>query len=73
MNLRVKRFPHTGRKPNENRRHAVVALYTNGMSIHEVGALIGVSPQAVHSMLQRMGIPRRPRGGNKGGHSRHRK
>jgi transposase-like protein len=71
--IKVKRFAHTGRRPNDDRRQAVLALYQSGLSIRDVGILIGVTPQAVHSMLQRMGAPRRPRGGNKGGHSRHRR
>lgn len=65
------RFSHTGCAPNEDRRQAVAALYQSGMSIRAVGELVGVSPQAVHSMLERMNIERRPRGGNQGGHSRH--
>lgn len=68
-----KRFAHTGRRPNEERRQAVATLYQSGLSIHAVAELIGVSPQAVHSMLQRMGVQLRPRGGNQGSHSRHRK
>lgn len=67
------RFAHTGRRPNDERRQAVLALYQSGLSIRDVGQLIGVSPQAVQSLLQRMGVERRPRGGNQGGHSRHRK
>lgn len=70
---KTKRFAHTGRRPNDDRRQAVLALYQSGLSIHAVSALIGVSPQAVHSMLQRMGAQLRPRGGNRGSHSRHRK
>ena len=70
---KTKRFAHTGRKPNIERRQAVATLYQSGLSIHGVSELIGVSPQAVHSMLQRMGITLRPRGGNQGSHSRHRK
>jgi transposase-like protein len=68
-----KRFAHTGRRPNEERRQAVATLYQSGLSIHAVSELIGVSPQAVHSMLQRMGVQLRARGGNQGSHSRHRK
>jgi transposase-like protein len=68
-----KRFAHTGRRPNEERRQAVATLYRSGLSIHAVSELIGVSPQAVHSMLQRMGVQLRARGGNQGSHSRHRK
>ena len=64
---------HTGRKPNDARRHAVRALYDAGCSLREIAARFGVRYQAVHGMLQRMGAPLRPRGGNTGGHSRHKK
>lgn len=70
---RIDRFAHTGRRPNEDRRQAVLALYESGMSISAVSEIMGVTPQAVHSMLQRMGAPRRPQGGNRGSHSRHRR
>lgn len=67
------RFSHTGRRPNEERRQAVLTLYQSGLSIRDVAKLIGVTPQAVQSLLHRMGAERRPRGGNQGAHSRHRK
>lgn len=68
-----KRFAHTGRRPNDERRQAVLAMYESGMSIRAVADVMMVTPQAVQSMLSRMGQPRRPRGGNRGSHSRHHK
>jgi hypothetical protein len=41
--------------------------------LRQIGAALDVTYQAVHSMLERMGVPRRPRGGNQGAHSRRRK
>lgn len=64
---------HTGGKPNEDRRHAVVALYESGLTLRECAAALKVSFQAVHQILQRAGVPRRGRGGNQGSHSRRRR
>jgi transposase len=64
---------HTGNEPNHVRRARVLALYRSGLSIRAVAAEVGVTFQAVHGMLQRMGEPRRKAGGNMGSHSRHRK
>lgn len=69
----LNRFAHTGNQPNEARRTAVASLYQTGMSLRDVATVIGVSYQAVHSMLQRANVPLRGRGGNQGSHSRHRK
>lgn len=66
-------FPHTGRFPNEGRRQAVKAMYESGMSARTIAQSVGISPQAVLAMLKRMDVPRRPRGGNTGAHSRHAK
>jgi transposase len=44
-----------------------------GKSIRQIAAELGVTFQAVQSLLARMGVPRRPRGGNTGSHSRHRR
>ena len=66
-------FVHTGRTPNEARRVAVKAMYDGGMSVRQIAALVGTTYQAVHSLLQRSGMQLRPRGGNTGSHSRHRK
>ena len=65
-------IPHTGSRPNYERRDRVKQLYRSGLSVRQIAKEIGVSFQAVHSMLERMGIPRRQRGGNTGSHSRHR-
>lgn len=64
---------HAGPEPNEKRRAQVLALYDAGLSLRAVAARVGVTYQAVHSMLQRMGASLRPPGGNNGSHSRHRK
>jgi transposase len=63
-------FAHTGRIPNEARREAVRAMYHAGMSIRTIALRVGTTYQAVHSLLQRMGVTLRPRGGNTGSHSR---
>lgn len=59
--------------PNFERRAQVKALYESGLSVRQIAAQVGVTFQAVQSMLARMGVPRRPRGGNQGPHSRHKK
>lgn len=64
---------HLGNKPNVDRRERVRALYEQGLTVREVADAVGVTFQAVQSMLDRMGVPRRPRGGNMGAHSRHKK
>ena len=64
---------NSGNQPNEERRIAVKALYDAGLSVRAVAERIGVTFQAVHSMLQRMGAPMRPRGASTGNHSRHKK
>ena len=56
--------------PNHERRAQVLALYDQGLSLRAIAKQIGCSHQAVHVMLVRMGVPRRPRGGNQGSHSR---
>jgi IS30 family transposase len=65
--------PPNGPLPNLERREIVRMLYVSGLSVREIGIQTGRTHQAVHSMLQRMGIPLRKRGGNTGSHSRHRK
>lgn len=73
---RVKNKPlaeHTGNIPNYKRRLVVESCYSSGLSIREIAEIAGVSFQAVHSMLKRMGMPMRQRGGNSGSHSRHKK
>lgn len=55
------------------RRTLVAELYQAGHTTRQIAERLGVSYQAVHQMLQRLDIPRRPRGGNMGSHSRRRK
>lgn len=62
---------HTGNLPNEARRERVIQLYQMGLSMRDVAREVNVTFQAVHSMLVRAGVYRRPRGGNSGTHSRH--
>lgn len=62
---------HVGPLPNEARRATVRALYTAGMSLRDIAIRLRITHQSVHGMMQRMGLARRPRGGNTGGHSRH--
>lgn len=64
---------HAGNRPHAIRRAKVRALYRSGLSLRDVAHEVGVTFQAVHSMLLRMGEPIRKNGGNTGGHSRHRK
>ena len=59
--------------PNQERRALVKQLYESGLSVRQIAAQTGRTFQAIQSMLSRMGVPRRPRGGNQGPHSRHRK
>lgn len=66
-------FPHTGNKPNDEKRQIVRMLYNSGLSVRDVSARMGVTFQAVHSMLVRMGVRRRPAGGSTGSHSRRKK
>ena len=58
---------------NIQKRDRVRTLYESGLSIRQVAKEVGVTFQAVQSMLDRMGVPRRMRGGNTGSHSRHRR
>ena len=64
---------HVGNMPNEERRHTVRVLYESGLSLRDIGVTIGVTFQAVHSLLKRSGVEMRPRGYSVGSHSRHRK
>lgn len=64
---------HAGNRPHEIRRAKVRALYRSGLSLRAVAEQVGVTFQAVHRMLERMGEPMRKRGGSMGSHSRHRK
>ena len=61
------------RRTHAEKREMVERLYvTEGLSIRQVAERMGVTFQAVQSMLARHNIPRRARGGNQGSHSRHR-
>lgn len=64
---------HTGNKPDLEKRAEAVRLYQTGLSLRQVGLLMGITFQAVHSLLTRSGIPLRKRGGNQGAHSRRKK
>jgi hypothetical protein len=66
-------FPHTGNKPNDEKRQIVRMLYNSGLSMRQVADRMGVSFQAVHSMLHRMGAVVRDAGGSTGSHSRRKK
>jgi DNA invertase Pin-like site-specific DNA recombinase len=66
-------FPHTGNKPNEEKREIVRMLYNSGLPMRAVADRMGVSFQAVHSMLHRMGMTVRGHGGMTGSHSRKKK
>jgi hypothetical protein len=61
-------------RPIQNeRRRQIKRLYATGLTLRQIAAAYGVTYQAVHSMLERMGVQRRPRGGNQGSHSRRRR
>lgn len=62
--------PHVGPDPNTARRFTVCAMYDAGLSLRQIAAALGITYQAVHQILVRSGVPRRPRGGNQGSHSR---
>ena len=55
------------------RRALITSLYAQGQTTRQIAERLGISYQAVHQMLQRLDIPRRPRGGNMGSHSRRKK
>jgi DNA invertase Pin-like site-specific DNA recombinase len=59
------------RPQNTERRTQVREMYARGLSLRAIAKELGCTHQAVHELLARMGIPRRPRGGNQGSHSRH--
>jgi transposase len=66
-------YAHTGQLPNLARRQAVKALYEGGLTVRAVAERVGVTYQAAHAMLKRMGVTMRKRGGSVGSHSRHKK
>jgi IS30 family transposase len=58
---------------SEAYRQTVRTLYAEGMSLRMIADQLGKSRQAIQQLLARMGVARRPRGGNQGSHSRHRR
>lgn len=68
-----RQLPRLGKAPDEARRTFVADLYCKGLTIRRIAELLGVSSQNVHKLLTKAGVPRRPRGGNTGSHSRHRR
>ena len=65
-----KGLPDSGATPNLARRELVKSMYEEGMTLRQIAKSLGITYQAVHSMLQRTGVTLRPRGGNTGSHSR---
>jgi IS30 family transposase len=61
------------RSQNDAYRQTVRTLYEEGMSLRMIAEQVGRTRQAIQQLLVRMGVPRRPRGGNQGSHSRHRR
>lgn len=64
---------HYGPHPHKAKREYCVTLYAEGWTCKQIAMHIGVTRQAVEGLLKREGVTLRPRGGNMGGHSRHRK
>lgn len=66
-------FPHTGNKPNEEKRQVAAMLYNSGFSLRTVAEKMGITFQAVYGLLKRQGVALRGRGGHQGSHSRRKK
>lgn len=66
-------YPSKQSEKGRERREAIRAMYEQGKSLRAISTEVGVTFQAVHQILRRMGVPMRPRGGNQGSHSRHAK
>ena len=49
------------------------SMYESGLKLRDIAGVMNVTYQCVHQVLVRMGVTMRPRGGNTGSHSRHRK
>jgi predicted DNA-binding protein YlxM (UPF0122 family) len=49
------------------------AMYAKGMTLRAIAERMNMTHQAVHQALTQAGVAMRPRGGNTGGHSRHRR
>jgi transcriptional regulator with XRE-family HTH domain len=45
-------FMVSGRKPNLERRHQVIELRAQGLTLSEIGRQLGITRQAVHAALQ---------------------
>ena len=57
-------------EPVEARRERntqILKLYQSGLAIHDIAAVVGLSPAHTHRLLQRAGVTR-PRGGPRGNH-----
>jgi len=67
------KLPHLGGVPDLARRDLISTMYKEGYTIRRIAEDLGISYQAVHAMLKRIGVELRPRGGNFGSHSRHRR
>ena len=48
-----------------DRDRIIIALYEKGMTMREVGAVVGVSAMTVHDVLRRYQVPSRARGPRK--------
>jgi transposase len=66
-------LPHTGNKPNEEKREIASMLYNSGLSLRAVAEKMGVTFQAVYGLLKRSNVRLRGRGGHQGSHSRRKK
>jgi len=49
-----KHTPHAGNAPHTAKRERVQALLAKGLSLAEIGAICGVSKQAIHQLLKRV-------------------
>lgn len=61
------------RRQQQDHRQQVAAMYRSGMTTTQIAAVFGCSRQAISYLLRTQGVITRPRGGNTGSHSRHRK
>jgi transposase-like protein len=65
--------PPSKRGVQAARRQQMKSMYESGMKLRDIAGVMNVTYQCVHQVLVRMGVTMRPRGGNTGSHSRHRK
>lgn len=47
-----------GRPPDRQRREMVARLRSRGLSLRQIGELLGITPQAVQQLLDAIGFPR---------------